>query len=286
MKYLILVLVAILSFPAELTTAATDVKNDASLSTGLVSYWELEETTGTRVDSHGANDLTAVNAPGYAAAVQGNGADFENEATNNEQKLTITDGSQTGLDTQGDFAVSAWVNVETFGTGDHTPFVSKTDPVGGYGMFSFGYYKPTNRFYSYVQNSGACTGAYTVLVNYTLNTATQYHLVWNYDESAGSVELFVNGAFVATSTGYGTNLLDCAGDFFIANSEFNGENLDGVVDEVGFWNRTITPADVTALYNGGAGIPYDAGGPAPEPVTPYSTIIGDTVLQGDVIISR
>jgi len=35
----------------------TDVKN-SSLATNLVSYWELEEASGTRVDSHGSNDLT------------------------------------------------------------------------------------------------------------------------------------------------------------------------------------------------------------------------------------
>ena len=45
-------------------------------TTGLVSYWALDETSGTRYDSHGSNDLTDNNTVGYTTGVQGNAADF------------------------------------------------------------------------------------------------------------------------------------------------------------------------------------------------------------------
>jgi hypothetical protein len=34
------------------------------------------------------------------------------------------------------------------------------------------------------------------------------------------------------------------------------QSLNGQVDELGFWKRVLTPAERTALYNGGAGKPY------------------------------
>ncbi len=38
--------------------------------------------------------------------------------------------------------------------------------------------------------------------------------------------------------------------------------MDGIVDEVGLWSRALTIAEVTALYNAGAGLayPFDGGG--------------------------
>ena len=45
-------------------------------TTGLVSYWKLDEASGTRVDSHGPNPLTPANAPGGAAGKIGTGCTF------------------------------------------------------------------------------------------------------------------------------------------------------------------------------------------------------------------
>ena len=71
---------------------ATDVKNDSNLSTSLVSYWELEESSGTRTDSHGSNDLTAINTPGQGTGIQGNCLDVEET---NQEGLTITDAARS-----------------------------------------------------------------------------------------------------------------------------------------------------------------------------------------------
>jgi hypothetical protein len=86
----------------------SDVKN-SGLATGLVSYWELEESSGTRNDSHGSNNLTDVNTVGVATGIQGDAADFVRA---NTESLTITDASQTGLDITGDMSLSFWMNVD------------------------------------------------------------------------------------------------------------------------------------------------------------------------------
>ena len=32
--------------------------------------------------------------------------------------------------------------------------------------------------------------------------------------------------------------------------------MNGIIDEVGFWNRELTSSEVTDLYNSGAGLAY------------------------------
>jgi hypothetical protein len=35
-------------------------------------------------------------------------------------------------------------------------------------------------------------------------------------------------------------------------------NIVGLIDEVGFWKRKLTAQEITALYNGGAGLPFSS----------------------------
>jgi len=46
------------------------------LVTPLTAWWELDETTGTRVDAHSTNDLTMTGTVGYVTGVDGNAASF------------------------------------------------------------------------------------------------------------------------------------------------------------------------------------------------------------------
>ena len=60
---------------------ATDVKNDATLSTSLLHYWEVEEASGNRVDSHSTRDLTPAGTVSQdASGKQGNAVSFGTSA--------------------------------------------------------------------------------------------------------------------------------------------------------------------------------------------------------------
>jgi hypothetical protein len=37
--------------------------------------------------------------------------------------------------------------------------------------------------------------------------------------------------------------------------------FSGMLDEIGFWKRKLTAAEITALYNGGAGLPFSSFNP-------------------------
>ena len=101
-----------------------------ALKTNLVSYWKMEEASGSRVDVHGSNDLTDNNTVLNATGISGNGADHERDTS---EWLSIAHASQTNLDvTTGDFSISCWIKRES--TGIFGGLVGKIDSgdVGGY----------------------------------------------------------------------------------------------------------------------------------------------------------
>lgn len=60
-----------------------------SLSTNLISYWKLDETSGNAVDSVGSNTLTNNNSVSFSTALINNGANFGTANTNKYYQVLI-----------------------------------------------------------------------------------------------------------------------------------------------------------------------------------------------------
>lgn len=249
---------------------ATDVKNDASLSTDLVSYWELEEASGTRYDSHGSNDLSDINTVTQGTGKQGNCADFE---ASNTEYLRISSNSSLK---PASGSISLWINFESVPAAEK--FIFDTGDAGGTLNLAV---NSSKKFYGRTEYgvSGGTqkTATYTGL---TVATATWYHVVYTYGPTA--VYLYVNGSQVASST------FASLGDAYARASTYvtlgnygNGGAycIDGLIDEVGLWSRQISADDVTALYNSGDGIPYEAGAGASGPA---SLKTRDTIAKASI----
>lgn len=239
---------------------ATDVKN-SSLATDLVSYWELEETSGTRVDSHGSNDLTDVNTVGSVAAIEGNGASFTRA---NTESLVITDGDQTGLDETSDLSIACWFRLDTLPASGSYSFVQKYDSTTGNRSYYFDFLKSgaTYGLNSTFHTGSGGIGAYR---SGTFSTGTWYHAAVTFKAGSGTsgeVKFYIDGTQLGTTaTGDCPALQDVTQDFRVgANSDNATGHIDGDIDELGFWSRTLSSTDISDLYNSGSGIPYDAGG--------------------------
>src|SRR5687768_7946971 len=98
-----------------------------ALTEDLIAYWNLDEASGTRTDSHGTNHLTDNNTVGSAAGLRGTAADFERDDT---ESLTIAD--NTGL-SAGDVEITfaAWVKLESK-TNELVIFSKGTSGSGAY----------------------------------------------------------------------------------------------------------------------------------------------------------
>ena len=89
---------------------ATDIKNDATLSTNLVSCWELQEESGSRIDSHGDNDLTDNNTVLFGTGkVLANAADLEDDQ---DEYLNIAKHTDD-LFTTSDRSMAMWLKAES-----------------------------------------------------------------------------------------------------------------------------------------------------------------------------
>lgn len=248
----LLLIIAFLSpvspiFDAQVAQAATDVKNDATLSTSLVSYWELEEVSGTRVDSHGSNDLTDNNTVGQATGLQGNAADFDD--TNSEY---LSGGDVLDITTDRSYAFAT--KFETAGT-YLQPFVYKW---GAGDSHMFDYYNGALRF----RTSSDGSSSILKTVSWSPSTATWYCVAVTFDLSAGEVKFYVDGSQQGTTqTGLHTSIYNTSEPFVIGrNSATGGSKFDGILDEYGAWNKVLTSTEISDICNSLSYIPYDAGG--------------------------
>jgi hypothetical protein len=226
-------------------TCAQDV--GASLSTGLLGLWRFDEGSGTTsVDSSGnGNTATLFNSPswttGYAGdAVEGNG-------TNSYVQANI--GAWFGANNT--LSVSAWTYVNANSNG---PVVGIAGSSGGWNMPFLSVHGST--VYGWLWGVPG-TNSTTSPLAATVSLDAWHFLAVTYDPNGGGAgvgqEIFyVDGAFSGAATGtyapsgttdnFGT-VIGGAKPTAVTNSY-----LLGKVDEVRAYNRTLSAADVTALY--------------------------------------
>ena len=210
----------------------SDVKN-SGLATGLVSYWELEEASGTRVDSHGSNDLTDTNTVGQATGKIGDSADF---VAANSERLTRALGS-TGLELTTSFSVQAWIYIDI--TGSYRAIYYSGSNTNAWCIFITNTTKIT-----FTENNIADNIAAT-----TLSTGTWHHVVVTKDgDSTNNLKIYVNGSLDLTKS-VGTVQTPSGTAVIGAKLEsVYGNFWDGRIDEVAIWSRALSSTDLAETY--------------------------------------
>lgn len=225
-------------------------------TTNLVSYWSLEEASGTRVDAHGSNDLTDNNTVGQGTGVVGNDAEFVKA---NSEYLSRAHASVSGLGgTNRDFSVSFWVKFNTLAA--TAGLVSKWNGTGWMFLALSG---GTIRFYCY-------NGTDDVLPTAAgLTTGVWYHVVGYHDATANVAGIVVNDG--TPTTGSVTNgCVDASVEFAIGRYVGGGSFLNGEIDEVAFFDQVLSGDEIEWLYNSGAGRSYaDLGGGGASTILPF-----------------
>ena len=229
-------------------------------TTNLLAYYKLDESSGNRADAHGSFTLTDNNTVLSATGIINDGADFVR--ANNEFLSNASFGASVSAN---DWSVSAWFNFPSvtgqtvFGlrpsSGAANLIQIETDPT-------------TSLVRIIVRNSSNVTRKdYS---NLTAAANTSNHVVLT--RQGDNVELYVNGSNASTTKNTDATLVmtSTARTLYIG-AELSASNVaDGVIDEVGFWNRLLTSTEVTELYNAGAGLAYPfsggGGGGAPTPL--------------------
>jgi hypothetical protein len=222
---------------------------DTALTHHLISYWELEESSGTRHDSHGTNHLTDNNTVTSARGKVGIAAQF---ARASSQSLTIDDNASLSVGDI-DYTVAAWAYMTSTPTA-HTKVAGKGTGSGslvwGLQWRAGGHF----RFEACQATGLACANVVADSFG-TTSLGTWYFIVAWHDATANTLNIQVNNGNV-DSLSYLSGGYDDTGPFNIGGDSAFGEFWDGLIDQVGFWKRVLTSSERTQLYNNGNGMSY------------------------------
>jgi len=156
---------------------------------GLAAWWSLNETSGTRNDSHSTNHLTDNNTVGYAAGKQGNAANLE---LNNSEFLERVDNASLSTGNI-DFSLSAWVKLESKSDGSQMVIISRQNgsSVREYKLYYTG--SANDRFAFQLYNSSG-TAICTVWANNlgAVSTGTWYFINAWHEAAANTGSIQVN----------------------------------------------------------------------------------------------
>jgi len=214
-----------------------------ALSTNLVSYWKLDESSGNASDSVGSNTLTNSGTASYSAGKINNGVDFS--ATTKY----LGKGSPSGLPSgTAAFTMATWVKFDNFstaryfmsfgGTTNNTQVVIRCDSATSW----------------VIDDNGVGTAFPAVS---SMSTGTWYHIVYTYPGSGNVYTAYLNGVSIGTANNTrAPNLGTTNVSLGSSNNTSSASNLVGSMDEAGIWSRALTADEVSQLFNSGRGNAY------------------------------
>lgn len=213
----------------------------------MVAYWRLEEGSGTRFDSFASHDLTDDNTVLSASGLVGTAADFE---ADNAESLSRLDSDLEIVDV--DRTLLSWVNFESLTASQ--AFMG----VWGVGTENFIVQKNTSGNFRFNLQT---TDGFKVLEATTFGaptTSTWYMVICEHDASGDLITIQVNNGTIDSLATGGAPVAIAGQEFTLGNLDVVDPTfgLDGLQDETGVWDRLLTAAEKTFLYNSGSGRSY------------------------------
>lgn len=197
----------------------------SSLLTGLLAFYNFEDATDA---SGNGVSLTNDNGVTFSAGKIGNAANFNGgqRLRSNYQTLPAS--------------VSFWLKANSF-SGYKNMFVVSSEVQNPIFLVQG---LPGNNFRFYSEGGSSLNSSASVADN------QWHHIVVN--ATAGQITLYVDGVLDATASG-NLGSYSSISQFGWGAYPHDGDFLAGQIDAGGFWSRALTSAEITELYNAGAG---------------------------------
>jgi hypothetical protein len=224
----------------------------STLNTDLISYWKLDEASGSRADSEPtgtAQNLTDNNTVTSATGKINDAAHF---VVANSEYLNRVDSADLSTG-QIDFTVAAWVKLNTKGA--NRTIVSKYNP-GGNGEFILRYNNTADRWSVQIFDNSSLIQTLNATTAGSPSTGTWYLIIFRHDStgaSAGTIYLSVNGGTEDSAGSTGWTVRDTTAEFIIGAYYISNQPWDGDIDEVGFWKKLLSSDERAELYNSSNG---------------------------------
>jgi hypothetical protein len=218
--------------------------------TNLIAWWDLEEESGTRYDSHGANHLADNNTVGFAPGVPGNSADFERD---NSEFLSIADNPALSFANE-DFTLGAWVYAESYNA-QSAGIMGKWSIFTGDNEYMLEYSAGTSKFRFMVSSNGTNLTTVTAISAGVGPGAWKLIFAWH-DSVNNELAIQVNNGAIDKALGYSAGAHDGALNFNIGQTIGGINYWDGLIDGAMVYNRILSADEHEWLYAAGAGRVY------------------------------
>lgn len=269
-----------LIFVASLTACVvtgTALAQPNSLASGLAGYWTFDETSGGILHDSSGNGRNGslVNFPGgqgdWTSGRLGGALQFGGPSTDESVSVpnfTMPTASMT---------ITAWVwanSLPRWAT-------IAANWNGAWGAFNYSTFGGDPNLSLYVADGGSPPGI--VNVDYGVSSVSlslnQWHFVTVVANAATSTVTFMQDNSPVGSFHYGSQLFASSAQLNLGDDPSDTSpgqgNWDGKLDDLAFWNRPLSPQELTTIYNAGL-----AGNPLlsliPEPSVP--AMVGASVL--------
>jgi len=216
------------------------------LSNGIVGYWSFDNASSTTVyDStpNAKNGTLAGNAYINANGKLGSASTYDGSG----DRMSITNNAIFKVQ---NFSFSAWIKKSGSRYNEAVYLHQGNGWNQGWRIFVSG----SNLWYSW-GNGTSYIG--DVFSSGNIDTRQWFHLAVVRDES-GYVNIYINGVLnkrqAAPNLGYSASSLS----YTAYGDSAGASGFTGSIDELGFWNRTLTAYDVEQLYNSGNGLGYSS----------------------------
>lgn len=222
----------------------------STLNTGLVGCWDLGEASGNAIDDSGnGNDLTANNAPGQSTGIGGVGNSRTFNGTNQFFSHTSNSNLQFG-DTDWSIAIWAYIANNT----QEYQLMSKDNSTTGNREFLV-YYSGTNGNFRASICAAVDDCINVVASTFGVPTNNTWHMVFvGWNSTANQLRISIDDGTVNTVDTSNPQAVGSA-IFEIGAREYTGfeQYLSGRLQYAGKWSKLLSGAEITELYNSGAG---------------------------------
>ena len=179
-----------------------------------------------------------------------------------------------------DITINLWINIDTTNIGGW--FINNVNPIdvstGSYAFGNGGAYYDT-LYFQYSTSGCSPAMPYTTKVPYHISR-NNWTMVTVSMSNSGTTSFFINGSLIGSQSGAAFTTCSAAGQSLLFGKWWNGDPqyIKGKMDDIGIWNRVLTPCEISQLYSGScAGAPLTAG-----TITGLSTICqGNTTTLSD-----
>lgn len=219
----------------------------------LISFWDMEEATGNRIDAAptnslktAANNLTPNGTPTNAPGKIGNAL-----SVIPQQTVSIASNSSLAIATGESFSIALWVNLAAKPT-TAARIVQKIPTGTNIMEYTIRYVASINQF-GFILNDS--TGMHQSIVNDTtsVSTGTWYFIAVSFDNPNNLMSISVNNNTPSTGP-FSFEVNPGGGNFIIGGTDTVTQFfVNGLIDAVGFWKRVLTAQEIKYLYNNGNG---------------------------------